>query len=215
MNSVNRIRMPKLTAIVCLGFLGLSGPANAATLIFSEDFSGLTGTLAFSGVSSERWVGNLLSGVTIPGWTLSGTVNGFDHLGDNSVWLNENVTASIERTITGLVPGASYVLSFEYWGDNVPGAYSFDYMINGITTSVNASNVALNSGTFHVETFSFTPVATSTILRFTETTTTTTSPVFDNISIHAVPEPSTLALSFAGIGFMGFSFYSRRRATSV
>ena len=186
--------LPPLAVVALLVLPNVS----RADLIFSEDFSALSGTHAQT-ETTERRSGDLLTSITLPGWTLGGStaeILGLDSSGDKAVWLNErNSTQSISRTITGLVPGVQNTLSFEYWGDNVVNNYSFNYQINGTTRSIGATSSGLGTGVFHTETYSFVPTATTTTLRFTETSSNSASPLFDNVRLSAVHVPTTHVLS--------------------
>ena len=146
---------------------GVSVPSVAdATVVFSEDFSTLSGTPISPSpnpTDSQRGTGTYLGSITLPGWNTVGAtgVLGFDRggngsTGDRALLLNEDGTTSngIWRTI-GLVVGESYVLSFEYWGDNrvAPLTYSFTYEINGAIFTVNQTSPAVLPDTgFHPST---------------------------------------------------------------
>lgn len=210
-----------VVGLVSAGILGGSEQATAG-LIFSENFSTLTGTVFLPNEPSERGSGDYLSGnasatspITLPaGWVFEGDpvqIYGFDHSGDKAVILNEFGTPSngISRTISGLLPSVLHTLTFEYWGDNVDANYAFVYEISGVVTPITASHSGQSTGNFHTEVFSFTPATTTTLLRFGETSTTTASPILDNISISAVPEPSSFAL--LSIGIVGLVAYARCR----
>jgi hypothetical protein len=100
-----------------------------------------------------------------------------------------------------LIPGVQHTLSFEHWGDGVTFPYSFFYEINGMTTAIAAIHSGLNSGNFHTELFTFTPIGATTTLRFAETSTTTASPIIDNVAINssAVPEPASIFILGTGV----------------
>lgn len=202
----------KLLAVVACAALSPTA-SGAATLIFAEDFTNLSGT-PFLANPSERGPGVYQNSISLPGWTIEGVagqVLGFSRSGDQAVLLNEQgaIPSGISRTVSGLLPGVLHTLTFEYWGDNIATAYSFYFVVEGVTSSISASHSGLNTGNYHTVTYTFTPVGTTTLLRFAETSLTGASPLLDNISITAeIPEPGTLAL--AGLGLFGIAF-SRRR----
>jgi PEP-CTERM motif len=211
-----------LKKLTCVGaFISLASHSGAVT-IFSEDFSSLTGPVLASSTTERYAVTDLLYPITLPSWTIEGDSPGsFAHLGERdsvtgnlSLLINEIGTLNngISQTITGLLIGQVHTLSFEYWGDNELGTYSFNYEIDGVTTPVTNTLVATGTGNFNTISFNFTPTTATTTLRFTETQTgvALSSPVLDNILITAVPEPSALGL--LGLGGVAALGLRRRRA---
>lgn len=189
---------------------------------WSDNFDSVSGTEAsYLFPSSEKANGQWLSSVTVPGWTIEGgnpsQIFGFSMAGgDRAIGINEDLgTNSISQLISGFTVGQQYVLSFEYWGDNhnlegvgIPGTYSFLFQINGQTESRVGFTAGLNLGTSNTEAFLFTATASFSTLRFTETIPQfdEISPLFDNVSITAVPEPA----SFLMIGLGGVGVIARR-----
>ena len=193
-----------------------SAPSRAAPAfaspIFSETFDSLfAGPSLGAAPYSQRALGDYRQIVSLPGWTATAGVYAFEYgSGNFAVLLNESGGHSISRVITGLTTGQSYDLLFEYWGDNVPAAYSFNVTIDGVTTSFNAMGVSAPTGEFFTVDIPFVAAATSTDLIFKETSGTFASPIFDNILINA-PEPATALLAGCAIGLL--ALVRRRRLT--
>ena len=110
--------------------------------------------------------------------------------------------------IVGLVVGQQYDISLLLWGDNRPGrSYVFNISIGSSSWSTAGVDGTPGSNPGTLEHYVFTATAASEILRLYQSSGTQASPIVDNISIAAVPEPSTwamLVLGFAGVGFMAY-----------
>ncbi len=120
--------------------LACCGPisANAAgVVVYSENFNNPGFRGSFVGVyTSENWTQtNTYTFHDYDGWVFTGGIYYSTNLAgtDGAVWLNEvpaNATAS--TTVNGLVPGAKYSLTFNEWGDNIPGSpYVLKLALNG------------------------------------------------------------------------------------
>ena len=217
------VRMLRLAGFIAAFAMGTSVPARGAT-IFSETFDGLTrGTPIDAAPYSERASGTYFLINSLPGWSASSLSEGvyaFEYGSANyAILLNESGSQnhhSISRDISGLTVGLAYDLQFQYWGDNVPAAYSFNVTINGATTSYSATGVTAPTGGFVTVDIPFVAGGTSTTLTFLETNPLTASPVFDNILITSgaapdtAPEPATALLAGCAIGLLALA---RRRAT--
>ena len=224
--------MKRLLSAACIS-LGLVSAANAA--IFTEDFDnpsfiGAPVLLFGSGSdspSSDHWANtnyySINSGVN--GWAFgsSGTYLAAqtdaagNPTGDGALLLNEN--GGIATNIVGLVVGQQYSISLLLWGDNRPGSnYVFNIAIgsNSWSTPGVDGNAGSNPGI--LQSYFFTATNTSEILTLSQSSGTQASPIVDNISIAAVPEPSTWAmmiLGFAGIGFLAYRRRSKPALTAA
>jgi hypothetical protein len=209
--------------IIGILLLLLSGPvglSHAGTIVFSEDFNSASGTNPWTDVS-ERWnptIYYLDSGsTTAAGWTFSGQAlvaqNG-NNLGDMAILLNEAPPASMVTLASAPISvsaGTSYLLTFDHWGDNRPGApgYEFTVGINGSTLST-ISRIYTVPGPGVTESFLFTPSTDAIFLSFSMTPSAEASPIIDNIRISMVPEPGTLIL--LGSGILGLALASRKKS---
>jgi hypothetical protein len=153
------------------------------------------------------------------GWTVTG--DSVDLIGgywpsanpganSGSVDLDGNAPGGIQQTIS-IGPG-SYLLSF-YLSGNPDGGTPLKVSLDGVTGATQTFSYTTGSNDktnmkYVLETFGFTigPGVTSTVLSFTsQDVGSPFGPVVSDVSIAAVPEPSTWAmmmLGFAGLGFM-------------
>jgi hypothetical protein len=203
---------------ICVFSLLPAAPASA-TPIFTENFNSATsGALVVTGAEfSELWVATdyYLSPAST-GWSFSasGAFLAVNH-GDPSnkaILLNEGPAHGTAATGLTLVPGQWYNLTFDHWGDNRPGTnnYVFDVMLDSTPLgTVNRGYGAPGPGA--TTTFSFRATASSQTLSFSDNTLSgEASGIIDNISVTAVPEPTSLLLLGAGLSALGL--VKRRKA---
>ena len=128
----------------------------------------------------------------------------------------------IQQTITGLVAGHTYVLSFDWaaaqqFGFLGPTSSGWDVSLGAETFSTG--NLGIGSRGFsgwQQSTFDFLATGSSETLSFLSTGTGGAAlPPFsllDGVSLNAaVPEPSTWAMMALGFGLLGYAGYRRRR----
>ncbi len=223
---INLLRLP----IVLSSAIMLLGPLTLANSVFTENFNSLAPGLAFPFFSnnekySQRGLGDyyFLGGGQPAGWT---NVNNADVYAwsatasptNYGILLNEPA-GKLSRTITGLVANTTYDLIFKYWGDNRATQYGFDVTINGATTAftgTGATYATVQAGTFFFNTatisFLYTGLSGANTLTFDETSGTEASPIIDDVSISATPEPG-----FYGVLCLGVSglFFIRRRTVKT
>ena len=204
------------------------GAANAAVYTENFDNPAFMNSLALGfgstadSASSDRWANtnyytiNNFGGWTFnnPGTFIAEQTDARGNLsGNGALLLNEN--GGVGTTIVGLVVGQKYNMSLLLSGDNRPGsAYVFNISIGGNSWIISGvdGNPGSNPGT--IENYAFIATDTSETLTLTQSSNTQASPIVDNLSIAAVPEPSTwamLILGFAGVGFMS---YRRKNRTT-
>jgi hypothetical protein len=165
-----------------------SSHAQAASILH-EDFQGLTATGSHVSYPFERESGTYQLFATVAGWTQTGDASQFIKVngqsGNTSLILNEGGSApnTISRTIGGLIPGLKYKVTFEHWADLGFGTYTFDWEINGTTFSVVDAGSGQASGNFRAVNYDFVATTDTTLLRFAETSITSTSITLDNIKI--------------------------------
>ena len=196
-----------------------AGSAFAAP-VYTENFnnSAFVGSsigLKGSDLTSDRFgATDYYSINNFDGFTFSGTTPLLAQAtgtGDGALELNEPSGAA-SVTLTGLVSGQAYDFSFLLSGDNRPGeAYVLNVNLGGNTTTINGVDGASGSNLGTVEHIGFTPTGTTESLILSQASTTAASPVLDNLSVSAAPEPGVWALMIAGLAMMGGALRLRRR----
>ena len=197
--------------VVCVLALGSVGSAQAA-VVFSEDWSGATGTalnlpptIGPTDNYSQLGLGTYYLPVTLPGgWSQSGQVLGWStgtSTTISGVLLNEGSYGPTEGAITltslltGLHVGSQYRLSFNYWGDNRPtdlwGAgsiYGLVYTVGGASNQIWGSWDTSELGTFNTANYFFTALASSVDLSFASNTVSASqaSPIIGEVTVCTV-----------------------------
>jgi hypothetical protein len=239
-----------LTAIAGLGILAC-GTANAANLVTNGGFETTTngnGQLGFN-TTATGWSVPPPSGsysfVFAPG--TADTSRALSQYGGLSLWARGTAQptglpasspnggnfvaadsafqqGAISQTITVLIPGQSYVVSFDWAGAQQAGftGDTFDQLqvtLGGVTHSTPVVNV-VNHGFsgWTPETLTFTANNVSDVLSFFATGGPPGVPPFallDGVSLSAsaVPEPTSLALLGVGMAGLGIIVRWRRRST--
>ena len=167
----------------------------------------------------------------ITGWTIGG--GGVDYIGtywqasngNRSIDLNATSPGTISQTITDLVIGQQYQISFDLAG-NPDGDNGIAKTLNAITASAGTqafsftvgSNTHASMGwtTFY---FLFTALSTTEMLTFASTTTTggpsgagaAVGPALDNVRIAETPLPAALPLFATVLAGGGLIAWRRKR----
>jgi|HubBroStandDraft_1064217.scaffolds.fasta_scaffold235244_2 uncharacterized protein (TIGR03382 family) len=201
-----------------------------ASLVTNGSFENTNGTF----VGDVNNVDNLASGSSaIPGWTTTnGTFTAWIENGNpygisaenGSFFLDltgytDSVTYGGVMQSFATTPGASYVVTFQlgYGGDSTAfeGPVSVTASAAGFTGTFTSASGAPNPAVWDLETFGFTATSSTTTLNITGKSTAGGDYIgLDNVdvepaSVSTVPEPSTFALAFAGVGLLGWMM--RRR----
>jgi choice-of-anchor C domain-containing protein len=168
---------------------------------------------------------------SITGWTVGGGLNSIDYIG--SYWTSSDGVRSID--LNGLAPGSisqtfdvisgqTYRVMFDMAGNPAGGptvkTLQADATVS-VTASFDTSNTDLTNMGWITHSFTFTANSTSETLTFLSLTTGNSGngtypfafgPALDNVSVTAVPEPSTWAMMI--LGFLGVGFMAYRRKSS-
>ena len=245
-----------------------SGPTNGLDSVFNRDGSpSYTYSLTDWTYYSSRSRNNGFSAVLTPGaatttgfaadgmtfnlWDSTspnppgggpGTIPTNPPSGPNNIWMSDGDSenqSTLGQTISGLVPGAMYNVTFNYaaaqlrgynnnqyngatndaWevnlGGTIGGTAPNDNEVQGGTTLVTPELFIAShdfSGWYSAS-LTFTATAAMENLFFTAFSTSQGLPpqaLLDDVSLTAVPEPSTLAIMGIGLAGVGFAAYRRR-----
>jgi len=182
---------------------------------------------------------------TLSGWTSSnGTDGGYNFVLDSkqittsasalalrkyvSATDHGNVFASdalwhpgvLSQSISGLVPGASYILSFDYAMGQQAGYEGANlnnfWQVGFGSVKQDSAKLSIESGGFsgwQTSTMQFTAQRAEQVLTFLALSNSPGAPPFmllDNVDLRAsVPEPSSISMMLGGFGLLGFM--ARRR----
>jgi choice-of-anchor C domain-containing protein len=215
-----------LLAIAAATSIGLCSSANAAFFQNGSFELGIANIGQFTTLNAG-------DNASITGWTV-GTGN-IDYIGtywtsvdgNRSLDLNGLVPGSIFQTFD-VVTGQTYQVTFDIAGNPAGGP-----TLKTLTTSTNETIVLpsfnttgktlANMGWTPVS-FNFTATGPTETLTFLSTTTTDSGvnglptafgPALDNVSVTAVPEPSTWAMMILGFLGVGLASYRRKRQLAL
>jgi hypothetical protein len=164
----------------------------------------------------------------VPGWTSNNneTEIGYTpqevgypaYAGIQSLELNGSTFDTISQTVTGLVPGQTYQLSWAYGVRADYGPQQANIIFGGVTVATDSTAIyGLTPGWF-LNTADVTATATSEVLSFqaVDTTVLGGSPgggnEIDAVSLVPVPEPTSLTMLATGaLGLLGYGWRRRKR----
>jgi choice-of-anchor C domain-containing protein len=198
------MKLSQLIQVGAFATIAVFGSANAATnLIINGDFETFSGN-PVSGFKTVN-AGDSALGNWLVGGTSIDVINGaYGAISGNSIdMLGTPGPGSLSQKFTTTV-GSLYSLAFDL--SRNPGSSADSSMTVGV-----AGNTYAYTGTDLMThyTKSFTALTGMTTLTFNSAAAGYSGPVLDNVSVSAVPEPSTYALMLGGLGLMGFM--ARRR----
>jgi PEP-CTERM motif len=168
----------------------------------------------------------------VPGWTSNNNETEIDYTpqaigypayaGIQSLELNGSTFDTISQTVTGLVPGQVYRLSWAYGTRAGYGPQQANVIFGGVTVATDSTDgIFAGPGGWTLNTVLVTATATSEVLSFQAVNTSGLggSPgggnEIDAVSLvpAAVPEPSTLALlALGGAALAGWRRWRKRKA---
>lgn len=197
------------------GALALSGAAHASTVVFDSTFENVPGGPSAGGYTTVA---------TADGWTggpngieLQNNVAGAPAANGGSVFveLDTFANSSMSRTIGA----GSYDLSFLYSPrPGIPASSNgIEVFLNGVLLSPPGLVTADGGGATSWSTVSTSFVAApGSILTFAaEGTSDSLGGYVDNITLSAVPEPTTWAMMLIGVGMVGFGLRTRKTSAAV
>jgi hypothetical protein len=202
--------MNKKQVLIGLLFLLLLGPVGSTqAALFSENFNDAIGVVPIytDAPYSEKWSSTnyYIGGApTYNGWTFIDQAFVAESGGDRAILLNEAPHGSMSRSIGGFTKDTKYLLTFDHWGDNRPGAPGYQFSVSIGDTSNTILRTYILGGTGATESIYFTATGSSVTLSFLDDSLGQASPIIDNISISAVPIPAGVwLLGSALVGLVG------------
>ncbi len=160
----------------------------------------------------------------ITGWTVgSGSVdliNTYWQAADGSYSLDMSggSAGSIWQTISGLLTGKSYILSFALAGNpDRAGVKSLTAEVGGTsgTYTFDSTGKSRSAMGWTTETLGFTASGSSATLRFTSNTNNAYGPALDNVSVALAPVPLPAGAATLGAAFGLLALLRRRRRAAA
>jgi hypothetical protein len=203
-------------AVAAAAILAASSAFAGANLIEDGDFSSPNMNGSWSDVANgyDGWSSNDPAGVIEIG---ASSVYGLPSAnpGGQNLEVNANTFDAVSYTVSGLTPGATYDLSWDYGGRTGGGVQALDVSFGGALLTQDTGSLGVwTSNAFQVvalsssETLTFASEVTGGLPSYGNE--------IANVSLTAAPEASTWAmmgLGFAGLGFAGLR--GRRAALSI
>ena len=134
----------------------------------------------------------------------------------NSLEVNANNHETVSQTITGLVAGQQYTLTWEYGGrPGSGGTESMNVLLNGSTIATDSSGVVSQlTWTGNSYTFVAGKGETSVTLSFEGSApgpggSDSYGNEVTDVALYATPEPATWLLLLSGLGLLGFAMWRK------
>jgi choice-of-anchor C domain-containing protein len=169
----------------------------------------------------------------ITGWTVGGA-GGVDYIGtywtaangDRSVDLSGGGIGSVSTTITDLIAGQEYTISYKLAGNpaGAPTTKHLQVSVNGAGGTIGGHLATFNTGAIPstlsnmgwiTQTVIFTADAATATLTFLSQDNTSYGPALDNVTIAATPIPGAILLFGSALGGMGFLGYRRKKLAAA
>jgi hypothetical protein len=216
-------------AVLALSLAAAGGAAHAAALINDGDFSNpnQNGSWSIYSPGINGWMNDNGDGVEIGNSDIYGLA--CENAGCQNLEVNANTFDTDSQTVTGLIVGDTYDLSYLYGERSSGGPQMLDVYFGAALpssasfltqdTTPGPGNNGPNSWTLN--SFVVQAVATSETLYF-QSLATSGSPSYGNeitnvslTAVTAVPEPATWAMFLAGFGAIGFMMRASRRKGAI
>ena len=202
------------SAVAAAAVLAASTALASTNLIGDGDFStpNQNGSWTVYSPGINGWTSTIGDGVEIGYSPIYGLPT--DNPGGQNLELNANTYGTDSYTVTGLVVGDTYDLSWDYGGRTSGGPSSATVSFGGVVLADDSGSI----GTWTPNMFKIVATSTSEDLVLTAAPTGTPSygNEFTNFTLTAIPEASTWAmmgLGFAGLAFAGYR--TRRTRISI
>jgi hypothetical protein len=209
-------RTAALTAFVATAAMALGASAQASNLIVDGDFSSpnQSGGWNIYVPGTNTWLNTNGDGVEIgysPIYGLACISKGCQNLE-----VNANTFDTDSQVVSGLTPGKTYNLSWEYGGRTSGGPDLLDVSFGGVLLTTDSGSV----GVWTPNSFNIVATSTTETLTFSSLVT-TGSPSYGNeitdVALSATPLPSTWTMLIAGFAGLGFFAYrgTRKNLTAI
>jgi len=234
-----RLGMPRVWAGVCAAALLSLGPGKAAAVIFMDNFDSEPvpaspgwvanynsfanffvndGTVDLLGPTNPFGLTGVGNFVDLDGSTNNGgfleTIRQFNYSAGDSVTLDVLVSGNQRGGTDGLFAGFRFFNPRSIDHINFSGFTSFSTPNTPGQELLGIASVASNSP-YQTYSISFRALTSGTLTALVGTDSAdNVGPLLDGVSLAAVPEPATWALSIAGLGLLGAGL-RRRRAAAV
>ncbi len=195
-------RVASLLALIALSASALAAPGPVGNNLL------VNGSFESTAVANGNWV----NVATTPGWTwLAGPGTGFEirnnvagqaQNGSNYLELDTNGNTTIGQTLANLTAGTQFELSFWYSPREFQAASTNGIQAywNGVQLGPVLSGLGASGNQWTEVKFSLTAQAGNNLLSFAAVGTSDgLGGSLDNVSVRRLPEPGSLALSFAAL----------------